>query len=139
MATATSNSKTDQLAATERPKHAVRMILIINATAYEIVPIKVEAEVVRQCFELRKPDGEVWHVSQHDHGTQCTCADFEFNRNYLDPLGCKHIRALTAMGVVDTRPARVRTPPPSAFNEEQESKAMAKDWSDNIRYGIRRR
>ncbi|AGA26047.1 hypothetical protein Sinac_1669 [Singulisphaera acidiphila DSM 18658] len=164
MATATSNSRPDQAAATElaadktdsntpdlqkspqgRPQHTVRMTLTINTTTYEVEPVPCDPGTALQCFALRKSNQVVYHVSRHDHGAECTCADFEFNRNHRDPLGCKHIRAMVAIGVLDTRAARVqpvRSPSGElGFDDEFESAPAKKwsDWTDTTRYGIRRR
>lgn len=128
-----------------RPQHTIRLTLTISTTTHEVEPIPCAMSEARQCFQLRKPNGEVHHVSTHDFGGVCTCGDFEFNRNHRDPLGCKHIRALVAMGVLDTRAARVqpvRTPSGElGFDDEFESAPARKwpDWTDKARFGIRRR
>ncbi|MHC5542012.1 SWIM zinc finger family protein, partial [Singulisphaera rosea] len=84
-------------------------------------PIRVDRGAARRCFELRKADGTFYHVAVLDYGAECTCPDFVFNRDGLDPLGCKHIRSLVALGIIDTRATHVRRVPPSAFDEESET------------------
>jgi hypothetical protein len=61
---------------------------------------------VRRCSGLRvawtltKPDGEGYTVSVHPHGAECECGDFAFRREWKDPAGCKHVRALRAFRLV---------------------------------------
>ena len=52
-------------------------------------------------YRLTKHDGEEYDVSVEPHGAECTCPDFIFRRNWLDILGCKHIRAARAAGLIE--------------------------------------
>lgn len=138
MANTTSKpEKTRKPAAT--PRGTCRLTLTINGTRYALKPVPCDRQAARQCFELRKSDGTVYHVSRHDHGAECTCADFAFNRDGIDPMGCKHVRSLVALGILDTRPARIATPPPSAWNDDLEAAAERwPAWTDETRYEMTR-
>ena len=59
---------------------------------------KAEAPDVGRIFHLEKSDGDSYDVSEHAHGAECTCPDFECRRRGLDSLGCKHIRSLAGPG-----------------------------------------
>lgn len=129
MATATDTApKTRKPPAT--PRGTCRLTLTINGTGYGVKPLPCPPEAARQCFELRKGDGTTYHVSRHDHGAECTCGDFVYHRDGIDEQGCKHIRSLVAVGLLDTRPARVQVPPPSAWDGDE--------WDDSVRYTITR-
>lgn len=90
------------------PAHgSVKMTVAINGTPYTVIPIVSQDPAVTRCYELRKERGGHYHVSQHPHGAECTCPDFEFNRKHRDPEGCKHVRSLQAFGMVEASPAPV--------------------------------
>jgi hypothetical protein len=78
------------------------LTLRINDAEYSLWKVPAQAGDVTACYELKKrgsPDR--YHVSQHDHGAECTCGDFVFRRNHIDNRGCKHIRSLTVFGLID--------------------------------------
>ena len=84
-----------------RPVHGTcGMVLSINGSRYRVRPVPCDHSAALRCFELRKADGTRYHVSQHTHGPQCDCTDFEFHRNHRDPAGCKHVKALTVFGML---------------------------------------
>lgn len=84
-----------------RPVHGVcSLTLRINGTAYRVKPVACDPEAALRCYELRKADGTVYCVSHHPHGSECTCPDWVFSRDGIDPAGCKHIKALVALGML---------------------------------------
>ncbi len=84
-----------------RPAHGIcRLTLTIGTTTYKVRPLQPDRAVALQAFRLRKPDGTVYHVARHDHGAECDCPDFIFHRDGIDPDGCKHVKALTACGLL---------------------------------------
>jgi hypothetical protein len=96
-----------------------------------------------QCIELKKSDGTRYHVSQHAHGSECTCPDWVFSRDGIDPAGCKHIRALEAFGLVvaDVRPVSGGSPDSAAQLERaggahREPAESWPDWTDSDRWEL---
>jgi hypothetical protein len=76
-----------------------RLTLTINGRHYTVRPIASQADDVPRAFRLsRKSD--VYDVAQTAHGPTCDCPDFIFRRDGLDPLGCLHIRAMRAVGML---------------------------------------
>ena len=59
----------------------------------------VQADDVPRAFRLSRK-GDVYDVAQTVHGPTCDCPDFIFRRDGLDPLGCLHIRAMRAVGML---------------------------------------
>jgi hypothetical protein len=87
---------------TPRPAQAVaRLSLFINGKAYHVHLLPLEAPGQRKAFRLRKFDGTEYDIEQTGHGATCDCPDFTFNRDGIDPGGCKHIKALVACGLMD--------------------------------------
>lgn len=84
-----------------------RLILQINTTAYSLRGIPCVPEAARKCFELRKFDGTLYHVSEHAYGAECDCPDFIFRRDSIDRDGCKHVRALMAVGLLSERAEQI--------------------------------
>lgn len=87
---------------TIKPAHGTaRLTLHINGTAYAVRPLAVEpAAGVDRLIRVRKADGTAYHVSRHGHGAECDCPDFVFSRDGIDPAGCKHVKALAAVGLI---------------------------------------
>lgn len=81
---------------------SVSLSLSINRTPYEVHPLSVDSQVAVKGYELRKGDGACYHVAQLRHGCECTCPDFIFRRDGIDPTGCKHIKALGACLMLET-------------------------------------
>lgn len=126
-----------------KPAHGVcSASVVINGVRYALKPVPCDREAARQCFELRKGHGTneaVYHVSRHDYGAECTCPDFVYSRDGIDPTGCKHIKALLALQILDSRAPRVRPVPPSAWDDDPEAEAEHwPTWADAARYGINR-
>jgi hypothetical protein len=81
-----------------RPTHGTcRLTLTINGTSYSVRPNRGEAV---KAFRLRKTDGTTYDVARTADGLVCDCPDFVFNRDGIDPDGCKHLKALVACGLL---------------------------------------
>jgi hypothetical protein len=74
--------------------------LSINGVKYRVKPLPAEFGGIK-AFRLTKPDGASHDVSRMIYGPECTCGDFVFRRDGIDPAGCKHIRAARACGLLD--------------------------------------
>jgi len=85
-----------------KPAHGTtRLELIINTQGYVVrfLPTDPAAGVSRLIY-LHKVDGPSYHVHRDVHGCGCTCPDFTFSRDGVDPAGCKHVKALAAVGLL---------------------------------------
>jgi hypothetical protein len=51
-------------------------------------------------FRLKKADGTIYDLAETCHGLTCDCPDFTFHRDGLDEGGCKHIKAMVAVGLL---------------------------------------
>ncbi len=81
-----------------KPAHGTcRLTLHINGTPYGVRPVDSPDG---RAFRLRKPDGTAYDVAETAYGPTCDCPDFTFNRDGIDPDGCKHIRALAALTLI---------------------------------------
>jgi hypothetical protein len=84
-----------------RPPHGTaRLTLAINGTCYGVHPVSAHAFAALKVYRLRKADGTAYHVSQQAYGCECECGDFVFHRAGLDQAGCKHVKALIAVGLL---------------------------------------
>jgi hypothetical protein len=84
-----------------RPAHGTcRLTLHINGTAYAVRPMACDPAAASRSFRLRKADGTACHLGATTHGPDCDCPDFTFHRDGIDPAGCKHIKALAAVGLL---------------------------------------
>jgi hypothetical protein len=87
-----------------RERHGTcHLTLTINGTDYRVTPLTIPPGTfeARRAWRLRKlADGTVYDVEAIDGGFACTCADACWRRNQLDPAGCKHARALVALGLL---------------------------------------
>ena len=79
-----------------------RLSLFINGTAYHVFPLPADTLTTIKAFQLRKYDGTEYDIAQNPRGMTCDCPDFTFNREGIDPEGCKHIKALVACGLLDS-------------------------------------
>lgn len=77
-----------------------RLDLTIGRTTYAIEPIAETFWPGSRAFRLVKGDGTIYDVASTTHGPICDCPDYIFRRDGLDPLGCKHIRALVGSGLI---------------------------------------
>jgi len=72
------------------------LTLAINGTAYAVIPLHPHPEVAGTALRLRKEDGTTYDIAVTEHGHECSCPDFVFNRDGKDAKGCKHLAALRA-------------------------------------------
>jgi hypothetical protein len=56
---------------------------------------------VTRAWRLRKADGTTYTVADTTDGASCECADQVFRHEGEYTPGCKHIRALRALGLLD--------------------------------------
>ena len=86
-----------------KPAHGTaRLTLTINGVSYAVRPLAPDAgSGVSRAYRLRKADGTAYVVSQHAHGAHCECGDFCWRHDGINSLGCKHIRSLAAVGLID--------------------------------------
>lgn len=85
-----------------KPAHGTaRLELVINGQGYTVRLLATDpAAGVERLIRLRKVDGPAYHVHRDGHGCGCDCPDFTFSRDGIDPAGCKHVKALTAVGLL---------------------------------------
>jgi hypothetical protein len=89
------------MARTTPPPDTCRLSVTIRGTCYTARPVRAETPDVIRAWRLRRPDGEAYTVADTIDGQQCTCADFVYRHEGLDAIGCKHVRALRALGLID--------------------------------------
>jgi hypothetical protein len=97
MATATTSSTTRKA-----PKPATgvcSLTLKINGVPYRVRKLDPEFGQHR-AFRLTKPDGEFHDVLDGIYGPECSCGDFIWRRDGIDPTGCRHIKAARATGLL---------------------------------------
>jgi hypothetical protein len=71
-----------------------RLILLINDQAYSVT--LHECSWANPALSLTKPDGTRYEIANGE----CTCPDFVYCRDRIDPKGCKHVAALRAVGLL---------------------------------------
>jgi hypothetical protein len=100
MATATTRATKTSKPAPKPATGRCGLTLRINGQSYRVRKLDAEFGRVR-AFRLTKPDGDFHDVIDGIYGAECSCADFIWRRDGLDPKGCKHIRAARATGLID--------------------------------------
>ena len=84
-----------------KPAHGTaRLILTINGTSYTLRRIPTDPSAALRAWRLKKNDGTHYNVAVTEHGPVCDCPDFTFHRDGFDPAGCKHVKALAAVGLM---------------------------------------
>ena len=78
-----------------------RLYLTIDGFPYLVRPLRTDPLLAPRSFELTKPDGTRYDVSQTPFGPLGDCPDFLYRRDGIDPAGCKHVRALVSCGLID--------------------------------------
>jgi hypothetical protein len=53
-----------------------------------------------KAFRLTKDNGDFYDVSRDVYGLACTCGDFVWRREGIDPAGCKQTRNMKALGLL---------------------------------------
>lgn len=81
--------------------HVARLTLSIDGVDYRLRSVPIDPSIGRKAWRLRKADGTTYHVAVTEHGPECECPDFVFRRDGIDPEGCKHVKALRAVGLLD--------------------------------------
>lgn len=78
------------------------LTLAIRGDQYRVRGVQADAfGATSRAYRLRKAGThEVHHVAETIHGPTCDCPDQTFRHEGRDALGCKHIRALKALGLV---------------------------------------
>ncbi|MDG3002571.1 hypothetical protein [Paludisphaera mucosa] len=81
------------------------LILTIDGTGYVVRPIRTDDPDLIRAFRLikaknRRGSGPIYDIAEHSYGVTCDCPDFIWKREGLDPLGCIHIRAMRAVGLL---------------------------------------
>jgi hypothetical protein len=102
MATVTNKAKA-------KPADVCRLTLTIRGVDYRVRPLAVEDQgfAVLKAFRLRKAGTDrVYDVARTVYGDTCDCGDQTFRHEGNDDVGCKHIRACRAAGLLDDSPAR---------------------------------
>jgi hypothetical protein len=97
----TTATKSPRQPASPRPADVCRMTISIRGVSYTARPNCPESSDVIRVWRLRKPDGTVYTVADTIDGAMCDCADFTFRHEGHDQTGCKHVRALRALGLID--------------------------------------
>ncbi|SIO02228.1 hypothetical protein SAMN05444166_2076 [Singulisphaera sp. GP187] len=77
------------------------LYLTINQSLYLVEPLECGPGAALRAFRLNKADGTLYDVAQTSFGPECDCPDFVFRRAGLDPLGCKHVKALVGQGLIE--------------------------------------
>lgn len=67
---------------------------------YAVVKLSPHPSIGAPAFQLTKPDGECYDVILRRTGAECTCPDWLWCRDHKDAAGCKHVRALRAVGLL---------------------------------------
>jgi hypothetical protein len=84
-----------------RPTHGTcGMTLRINGVPYRVRPLYIDPELGTRAFRLTKADGTAYDLACGTHGRECTCPDFVYARDGIDPAGCKHVKAGVALGLL---------------------------------------
>jgi hypothetical protein len=84
------------------PRHGLCSLhLRINGKSYRCRPVPVDGVEVYKLFTLTSLEGQTYNVAMTPEGHTCECADFVYSRDGLDPTGCKHIKAMMALGILD--------------------------------------
>jgi hypothetical protein len=79
------------------------LTLTINGVYYRVTPFPITGSVATKVFRLRKADGTHYTVASTLDGLSCDCADYTFRRDGIDSAGCKHIKAMVAVGLLDPK------------------------------------
>lgn len=70
--------------------------------AYLIEQLDSHPEIGCPAYILHLKDGShsSYEIVVRPWGAECSCPDFAFRREHIDPKGCKHIAALRAVGLL---------------------------------------
>lgn len=84
------------------PPDVCRLSLIIRGTAYSVrgIPAAAFGATARGYRIRNRENGRAYDLAETVHGPTCDCPDYTFRREGIDPAGCKHVRALVALGLL---------------------------------------
>ena len=90
-------------AAKDKPRGTCGLTLRINGERDTVRLIPARDFGARKAWRLRKlaSDRVTYDVIGLVTGPECSCPDFVWRRDGIDPAGCKHCRALKALGLLD--------------------------------------
>ena len=80
-----------------------RLTIAINGMDYLVNPNVAEDSAALKAYRLTKTDGTAYDAAVTEHGLTCDCPDFIFRRDGIDPEGCKHIKAMVAFGLLESK------------------------------------
>jgi len=83
-----------------KPPDTCRLTVHIRGVCYSARPIRPEASDVTRAWRLGRPDGTSYVVADTACGPTCDCGDFVWRHDGRDATGCKHVRALRALGLI---------------------------------------
>jgi hypothetical protein len=98
--TTANQAKAASKPAKTRPTDVCRLSVTIRGVCYSARPIRPETSDVIRAWRLRKADGMTYTVADTIDGATCDCADYVCRHDGHDQTGCKHIRALRALGLI---------------------------------------
>lgn len=78
-----------------------RLTLAIRGESYSVRPVRPETVDMVRAWRIRKADGTTYDLADTADGATCTCGDFVYRHQGNDQLGCKHVRAARALGLLD--------------------------------------
>jgi hypothetical protein len=105
MATVSDPARGEKRRKPVRPAHGVaRLTLTINGVAYSLHPLWCDGVEATRLYRLRKAGTPARYVvAETPDGPVCDCPDYTFHREGIDPAGCKHIKAMVAVGLIAAR------------------------------------
>lgn len=89
--------------------HLELVITTMRKKGKKMVPLRVvyvvrnanpDPRVAHPAYSLTKEDGTVYHCSHAEFGARCDCFDGEKREKLGTGGGCKHARALQAVGLL---------------------------------------
>ena len=81
-----------------RPADTCRLTLHIRGTPFAVKPIPSPDG---RAYRIRNTENrKLYDVAETEHGPSCDCGDFVFRHHGIDAVGCKHVRALRAFGML---------------------------------------
>jgi hypothetical protein len=84
-----------------KPLDTCKLTVTIRGERYTARPLTPGTSGVIRAWRLRKADGTCYTVADTLDGASCECGDFHWRHEGQDHLGCKHVRALRALGLID--------------------------------------
>jgi hypothetical protein len=97
----TATTSTPHTTRKPRPADRCRLTVTIRGAAYTARPIRPETSEVARAWRLCKVYGTTYTVADTIDGTTCDCTNLVFRHEGHDQVGCKHVRALRALGLID--------------------------------------